>query len=62
AEDDDGYIAIALAHAGRPADLAKLRTELPSMVASSAAGNVETYTRRVEEGYRLFWRRYCASG
>ena len=32
------------------------------MVASSAAGNVETYTRRVEEGYRLFWRRYCASG
>ncbi|MDU6373479.1 MAG: acetylglucosamine transferase, partial [Bradyrhizobium sp.] len=47
AEDDDGYIAIALAHAGRPADLAKLRTELPSMVASSAAGRPVTTLRMV---------------
>jgi predicted O-linked N-acetylglucosamine transferase (SPINDLY family) len=62
AEDDDGYIAVALKHATEPAELAKLRATLPAMVASSAAGNVETYTRRVEEGYRLFWRRYCEAG
>ncbi|MGY3451145.1 tetratricopeptide repeat protein [Bradyrhizobium sp. USDA 4353] len=61
AEDDDGYIAIALKYARGPEALAKLRAELPAMVASSAAGNVETYTRKVEEGYRLFWRRHCAS-
>ncbi|MGJ4932466.1 tetratricopeptide repeat protein [Bradyrhizobium sp. HKCCYLS2038] len=61
AEDDDGYIAIALNHAAQPAALAQLRAELPAMVANSAAGNVETYTRKVEEGYRLFWQRYCTS-
>jgi len=61
AEDDDGYVAIALKWASQPAELAKLRAGLPAMVASSPAGNVETYTLRVEEGYRLFWRRYCAS-
>ncbi|GLH77324.1 acetylglucosamine transferase [Bradyrhizobium sp. SSBR45G] len=60
AEDDDGYIAIALKHAREPARLAQLRAELPARVASSAAGNVETYTRKVEDGYGLFWRRYCA--
>jgi predicted O-linked N-acetylglucosamine transferase (SPINDLY family) len=61
AEDDDGYIALALKHASQPSELSKLRAELPGKVASSAAGNVETYTRRVEEGYRTFWRRYCAA-
>ncbi|MGJ5130660.1 tetratricopeptide repeat protein [Bradyrhizobium oligotrophicum] len=61
ASDDDGYIAIALKYAAAPATLAKLRAELPAMVANSAAGNVETYTRKVEEGYRQFWHRYCAS-
>jgi hypothetical protein len=29
------------------------------MVATSAAGNGELYTRKVEEAYRSFWRRYC---
>ncbi|BAM88543.1 O-linked N-acetylglucosamine transferase, SPINDLY family [Bradyrhizobium oligotrophicum S58] len=61
AEDDDSYIAIAVKWAAQPAELAKLRTELPARVGNSAAGNVETYARKVEEGYRLFWRRHCAS-
>jgi predicted O-linked N-acetylglucosamine transferase (SPINDLY family) len=61
AEDEDGYIAVALKHASQPSELAKLRAELPGKVASSAAGNVNTYTRKVEEGYRTFWRRYCAA-
>jgi predicted O-linked N-acetylglucosamine transferase (SPINDLY family) len=61
AEDDDGYIAIALKRASQPSELAKLRAELPAKLATSSAGNVEFYTRKVEEGYRTFWRRYCAA-
>jgi predicted O-linked N-acetylglucosamine transferase (SPINDLY family) len=61
AEDDEGYSAIACKFAARPEYLAKLRAELPARIAASAAGNVETYTRKVEEGYRRFWRDYCAA-
>jgi predicted O-linked N-acetylglucosamine transferase (SPINDLY family) len=61
AEDDDGYVAIALKHASQPSELARLRADLPAQVASSDAGNVEIYTRKVEEGYRTFWHRYCAA-
>ncbi|MGJ4932463.1 tetratricopeptide repeat protein [Bradyrhizobium sp. HKCCYLS2038] len=61
AEDDEGYIAIALKHAADPAELARIRAELPARVANSAAGNVQAYTRKVEEGYRQFWRNYCAA-
>lgn len=61
ADDDDGYVAIARKFAAEPAVLEKLRAELPAMIANSAAGNVETYTRCVETGYRQFWRDYCAS-
>ncbi|MGJ5205691.1 tetratricopeptide repeat protein [Bradyrhizobium sp. HKCCYLR20261] len=62
AEDDDGYVAVALKHAADPEALARVRAELPARVASSAAGNVEAYTRKVEDGYRQFWRDYCAAG
>jgi predicted O-linked N-acetylglucosamine transferase (SPINDLY family) len=62
ADDGDGYVAIAQKFAGDPARLAKLRSELPAMIARSSAGNVEIYTRKVEEAYRRFWRDYCASG
>ncbi|MFX8676982.1 hypothetical protein ABTM32_23430, partial [Acinetobacter baumannii] len=58
AEDDDGYVAIAERYASRPAELAALRARLPSMLAASDAGNNQLYVRRVEEGYRRFWRDY----
>ncbi|NUR13464.1 MAG: tetratricopeptide repeat protein [Bradyrhizobium sp.] len=61
AEDDDGYAAIACKYAAQPAHLAKLRADLPTRIAASPAGNVEVYTGRVEEGYRRFWRDYCAA-
>ncbi|MCP3389741.1 tetratricopeptide repeat protein [Bradyrhizobium sp. CCGB12] len=61
AEDNDGYAAIACKYAAQPEHLAKLRAELPARIAASPAGNVEIYTRRVEAGYRQFWRDYCAS-
>jgi predicted O-linked N-acetylglucosamine transferase (SPINDLY family) len=60
AEDDEGYLAIALKYASHPDELAALRVNLPGMAANSAAGNCEIYTRHVEEGYRKFWRNYCA--
>ena len=61
AEDDDNYIAIARKYVSMAPELKALRAELPGRIANSPAGNVETYTRRVEEGYRQFWRDYCAS-
>ncbi|WP_440640303.1 O-linked N-acetylglucosamine transferase family protein [Bradyrhizobium sp. PUT101] len=61
AEDDEGYAAIARKYAAQPAHLARLRAELPAQIAASAAGNVEIYTRKVEAGYRQFWRDYCAA-
>jgi predicted O-linked N-acetylglucosamine transferase (SPINDLY family) len=61
AEDDEGYAALACKYAAQPDHLTKLRTELPARIAASDAGNVETYTRKVEAGYRQFWRDYCAA-
>ena len=61
AEDDERYVVIARDFAARPSELAALRAKLPSLVASSEAGNTELYTLRVEEAYRRFWRDYCSS-
>jgi predicted O-linked N-acetylglucosamine transferase (SPINDLY family) len=61
ANDDDGYVAIARKFASQPAELEKLRADLPARIASSPAGNVAVYTERVEAGYRQFWRDYCAT-
>ncbi|MGC2777605.1 MAG: tetratricopeptide repeat protein, partial [Bradyrhizobium sp.] len=60
ADDDEGYLAIALKFCSRPAELAALRARLPAMVSNSAAGNGAIYTQHVETGYRTFWRDYCA--
>jgi predicted O-linked N-acetylglucosamine transferase (SPINDLY family) len=60
ADDDEGYLAIAMKYASQPDELAALRARLPELVANSAAGNCEIYTRHVEAGYRKFWRDYCA--
>ena len=61
AEDDDRYVEIAKKFATMMPQLQLLRAELPARIANSAAGDVEFYTRRVEEGYRQFWHDYCAS-
>jgi tetratricopeptide (TPR) repeat protein len=60
ADDDDGYIAVAQRFTAAPNELAAIRANLPAMIANSDAGNGEKYTRLVEEGYRRFWRDYCA--
>jgi predicted O-linked N-acetylglucosamine transferase (SPINDLY family) len=61
ADDDDRYIAIAQKYASMPSRLEMLRAELPAKIANSDTGNFDIYTRKVEEGYRQFWRDYCAS-
>jgi predicted O-linked N-acetylglucosamine transferase (SPINDLY family) len=61
AEDDDGYVAIAKKFASRPDEVAALRAQLPTLIARSEAGDTERYARRVEEGYRRFWRDHCVS-
>jgi predicted O-linked N-acetylglucosamine transferase (SPINDLY family) len=61
ADDDDSYVAIARKFASMAPELSALRAELPARIANSAAGNVAIYTGCVEEGYRQFWRDYCAS-
>ncbi|OPY95711.1 acetylglucosamine transferase [Bradyrhizobium sacchari] len=61
AEDDEGYAEIACKFAAQSDHLTKLRADLPTRIAASAAGNVELYTREVEAGYRRFWRDYCAA-
>jgi predicted O-linked N-acetylglucosamine transferase (SPINDLY family) len=61
AEDDERYIEIARRYASMPSHLEALRADLPVRVATSAAGNGAIYARRVEEGYRQFWRDYCAA-
>jgi predicted O-linked N-acetylglucosamine transferase (SPINDLY family) len=58
-KDEESYLAIARKYASRPSEVVALRAELPDRIANSAVGNIETYTRRVEEGYRQFWRDYC---
>jgi predicted O-linked N-acetylglucosamine transferase (SPINDLY family) len=61
AEDEQGYIEIARRWASNLEELAALRARLPSQVQSSVAGHCPTYVRHLEEGYRKFWRDYCAS-
>jgi predicted O-linked N-acetylglucosamine transferase (SPINDLY family) len=61
ASDDDEYLAIAKKFAAMPSHLEKLRAELPASIANLPAGNPKIYTQKVEEGYRTFWREYCAS-
>ena len=61
ADDDDGYIAIAQKYASMQSHLEMLRAELPAKIANSDTGNFDIYTRKVEEGYRQFWRDYCAA-
>ena len=41
--------------------LEMLRAELPAKIANSDSGNFDIYTRKVEEGYRQFWRDHCAA-
>ncbi|MBV9459041.1 MAG: tetratricopeptide repeat protein, partial [Bradyrhizobium sp.] len=61
AEDEESYIEIARRWASSPGELAALRARLPAQVLNCAAGNCLTYVSHLEQGYRKFWRDYCAN-
>lgn len=54
ADSEEQYVAITLKYASMPECLETLRSELPSKILASAAGNTETYARAVEAAYRTF--------
>lgn len=56
AEDSDGYLGIAQSKARDLAALAQLRGNLRSLVQASPAGNLDLYTRKVEQAYRNMWQ------
>jgi predicted O-linked N-acetylglucosamine transferase (SPINDLY family) len=57
---EEDYIALALAKAKNPEELACLRNTMRSRILTSPAGNPELYTRAVEAAYRDMWQRWCA--
>jgi len=61
ADGNAGYVDLALKFAASPDYLTTMRHELPARIDGSVAGNPAAYTRAVEDAYRAFWRRYCAS-
>jgi predicted O-linked N-acetylglucosamine transferase (SPINDLY family) len=61
AEDEAGYIALAIRMAGEGELLARLRSELRTRILASPAGNADLYTRAVEAAYRAIWQRWCGS-
>jgi len=55
AADDNGYVDIALRSA--PDRLARIRSELPSLIEQRCGA--AAYTRAVEAAYRTMWQKYC---
>ncbi len=62
AQSIDEYFAIATTFAAMPDYLARLRYDLPRMLASSAVGNGAAYARAVGAAYRQIWMDYCQNG
>jgi len=56
AEDEEGYLRLAVAAAADSASLARFRQDIRPRIAASAAGDPERYTRTVEAAYRAMWR------
>ncbi|HEY0836380.1 MAG TPA: tetratricopeptide repeat protein, partial [Azospirillum sp.] len=59
AEDWGHFVAIARAKAADIPALAALRPRLRPRFAASPIGDMAHYTRAVEAGYRMLWRRWC---
>ncbi len=60
ADGDEEYAALAVRQAGNPPALAQLRQDMRARITASPAGNLDLYTRVVEEAYRTMWRNYIS--
>ncbi len=56
----EDYVALAVALAGDPARIARLRRGLRGRIAASPLMDAPRHVRHVERAYRLMWRRWCA--
>jgi hypothetical protein len=52
---------LAVKYASQPEYLSAIRSELPTRIMTSDAGNTQLYTCAVEAVYRAMWKDYCAS-
>jgi len=59
AADGEGYVQLAVNHAGDLASLAQLRATLRGRLAATEFGDPVRYTRAVEQHYRAMWRKWC---
>ena len=60
AEDEDAYVARAVALAADPDKLETIRQSLRGRMAASSLVDARAFTRKLEAGYRAMWRDYCA--
>jgi predicted O-linked N-acetylglucosamine transferase (SPINDLY family) len=60
AETEDDYVRIAVDAAKDLQRLAAIRQGLRARASASPIGDLQAYTRSVEESYRGMWRRWCA--
>lgn len=58
AGDEEDYLHRAVSNASNLDALARFRQGIRARIESSAAGNPELYTRRVEDGYRMMWKNW----
>ena len=61
ADDDDGYVAIAVAKASDRDGLLALKRGLRERLLACPAWDIERYTRDFEAGLRQMWRQWCTS-
>ncbi len=61
ADDDDGYVAIAVAKATNRQGLLALKRGLRERLLERPAWDIERYTRDFEAGLRQMWRQWCRS-
>jgi predicted O-linked N-acetylglucosamine transferase (SPINDLY family) len=59
AQTPEEYLAIVYRLAGDLEGLARERATLRERLLASSIGNVQVYTRAVEDVYRALWRRWC---
>ncbi|WP_269532043.1 tetratricopeptide repeat protein [Chitinimonas sp. BJYL2] len=59
AESEDAFVELAVRHAGNPAGLAELRSQLRDRMAVSALMDAPAFTQALEAAYRQMWFARC---
>lgn len=62
AQDEDAFVEIAVALASDRAALLEEKRSLRTRFAASPAGDIDRYTRELEDAYRRMWTDFAAGG